>query len=77
MHNQWHKPRDLKKLPHDRKKMFCFPSHEKKNILTEEISEKNFYEHNENPRPPPNKKMVVALDSTSWSVFYHIIHFHL
>jgi hypothetical protein len=28
-----------KKLPHDRQKMFCFPSHEKKKILTEEGSE--------------------------------------
>ena len=28
-------------VPYDRKKNFCFPSHEKKNILTEEGFEKN------------------------------------
>jgi hypothetical protein len=34
--------------PHDRKTVCCCP-HEKKNILTEEGSEKKNYEHNENP----------------------------
>ena len=40
-------------VPHDRKTNFCFPSHWGR------FWKKN-YEHNENPRPPFNKKMVVA-----------------
>jgi hypothetical protein len=40
-------------VPHDRNNFVLLSFSWEKNILTEEGSEIFFYEHNENPRPPP------------------------
>ena len=68
-------------VPHYRGKYFCFPSHEKKNILTEEGAEKNFTSTMKFPsHPTPDKKMVVALvdkkKKNSIEIDAHVSHLH-
>ena len=53
-------------VPHDRKIIFCFPSHEKKIFWLRKVLKKNLRAQSKS-QAPPNKKMDVALNTcTLW-----------
>ena len=59
---------------HDREKNVCFRSLKKRYFDWGRFW-KIFYEHNENPRPHPDKKMVVALGPIGVLSLIHVFNY--
>ena len=57
-------------VPHGRKTFLCFPSHEKKNILTEEGSEKQFTSTMKIPAPPLLRKWLLPTEGQGYIFVY-------